>query len=49
MKVDAKRALAASILCGGSLTAADFNRSKQEIMYPTLSLWRRASLILSNV
>jgi hypothetical protein len=34
MKVDAERALAASIPHGGSLSAADFDTSEWEIMYP---------------
>jgi hypothetical protein len=34
MKVDAERALAASIPHGGSLSAADFDTSEWEILYP---------------
>jgi hypothetical protein len=34
MKVDAKRALVTPIPRGGSLSAADFDRSEWEIMYP---------------
>jgi hypothetical protein len=34
MKVDAEHALAAHIPRGGSLSAADFNKSEWEIMYP---------------
>jgi hypothetical protein len=33
-QVDAEHALAVRILCGGSLFAADFDRSEWEIMYP---------------
>jgi hypothetical protein len=34
MKVDAERALAGPIPCGGSLSSVDFDRSDWEIMYP---------------
>jgi hypothetical protein len=34
MKVDAERALVGPTLHGGSLSVADFDRSKWEIMYP---------------
>jgi hypothetical protein len=33
-KIDVDRALAAPMLRGGSLSAADFDKSKWEIMYP---------------
>jgi hypothetical protein len=33
-KIDAERALAAPTSCGGSLSAADFDKSEWEIMYP---------------
>jgi hypothetical protein len=33
-QVDAEHALAVHIPCGGSLFAADFDRSEWEIMYP---------------
>jgi hypothetical protein len=44
--VDAEHALVAPISHGGSLSTADFDRSKWEIMYPLF--WTRASLILPN-
>jgi hypothetical protein len=34
MKVDAERALVVPILRGGSISAADFDRSEWEIKYP---------------
>jgi hypothetical protein len=34
MKVNAERALAGPIPCGGSLSSVDFDRSDWEIMYP---------------